>query len=360
MKIAQVAPLAESVPPKFYGGTERIVSYLTEELVRQGHQVTLFASGDSQTAARLIPCCEEALRLDERVHDRLVHHVYMLERVIQMASEFDVIHYHIDYLHFPLSRRILTPSVTTLHGRLDRPDIFPLYREFAEMPLVSISDSQRTPLAEANWVGTVYHGLPESLYQFHSGPGKYLAFLGRMSREKRPDRAIEIAKAVGTPIKFAAKVDKQDREFFESTVKPKMDGPLIEFIGEIGEKDKNEFLGNALALLFPIDWPEPFGLVMIESLACGTPVVAFASGSVPEIIEHGKTGYVVHTIEEGIEATREALSLDRRVCRQEFERRFTVQRMVEDYVRIYQGLREPLDVKPILGAGPGIQERLSA
>jgi glycosyltransferase involved in cell wall biosynthesis len=243
---------------------------------------------------------------------------------------------------------------------LDRPDLFPLFAEFDDMPLVSISDSQRRPLAGANWAATVYHGLPENLYQFHPNRGKYFAFLGRMSPEKRPDRAIEIATALGIPLKFAAKVDKPDREYFDEVIKPKLDDPLIEFFGEIGEEHKDEFLGNALALLFPIDWPEPFGLVMIEAFACGTPVVAFGCGSVPEILENGKTGFVVGTIEEAIEATRQVESLDRRVCRAEFERRFTVRRMAEDYARVYRSLREPLDVQTLIGPGTGIKERLSA
>lgn len=360
MKLAQVAPLIESVPPKLYGGTERVVSYLTEELVRQGHDVTLFASGDSTTSARLVPFGAHALRLDPACIDPVAHHVVMLESIIARAEEFDVIHYHIDYLHFLVSRRLLTPSLTTLHGRLDYADLQGLYREFGDMRLVSISKSQRAPIAWANWVGTVYHGLPDRLYRFHPSPGRYLAFLGRISHEKRPDRAIEIAKAVDMPLKIAAKIDKPDREYFEGVIKPMLDHPLIEFIGEIGEKDKDDFLGNAAATLFPIDWAEPFGLVMIESLACGTPVVAFRCGSVPEVIEHGKTGYVVGGLEEAIDATRAVGDIDRHYCRAEFERRFSVVRMAEDYVRLYQQLitRESADVQTL--AGPRYQERVSA
>ncbi|RMF47135.1 MAG: glycosyltransferase family 4 protein, partial [Deltaproteobacteria bacterium] len=266
MKIAQVSPLYESVPPKLYGGTERVVSWLTEELVRQGHDVTLFASGDSVTSAKLVPCASSALRL-AGCREPLAHHLVMLEEVARRLEEFDIIHYHVDYLHFPLSRRSRVPQLTTLHGRLDCPDLAPLFREYRDMPLVSISDDQRRPLPFANWFGTVYHGLPEELFQLNAGGGDYLAFLGRISPEKRPDRAIEIAKRAGWPLKIAAKVDRADQEYFEREIKPLLNHPLVEFIGEINDADKQEFLGQALALLFPIDWPEPFGLVMIEAMA---------------------------------------------------------------------------------------------
>ncbi len=288
MRIAQVAPLYESVPPKYYGGTERIVSYLTEELVRQGHDVTLFASGDSVTAAQLVPACPSSLRLDRSCEDQLAHHVLMLEHVVQRAAEFDVLHFHVDYLHFPFSRRQPTPHVTTLHGRLDIPDLVPLYREFNGVPLVSISDAQREPLPWANWLATVYHGLPPDLYRFRGEPGGYLAFLGRISPEKRVDRAIEIAQRVRMPLRIAAKIDAVDQAYFEREIEPLLDDPLVEYVGEIGETEKDEFLGNAQALLFPIDWPEPFGLVMIEALACGTPVIAYRHGSVPEVLDDGE------------------------------------------------------------------------
>ncbi|HEU5180535.1 MAG TPA: glycosyltransferase family 4 protein [Candidatus Polarisedimenticolia bacterium] len=338
MRIAQVAPLYESVPPRFYGGTERIVSYLTEELVEQGHDVTLFASGDSVTRARLEPACRVALRLDQECVDQMAHHILMLEQVMQRSSDFDLIHFHVDYLHFPLSRRQRTPHLTTLHGRLTIADIIPLHREFRDVPLVSISDAQRRPMAWANWQATVHHGLPESLYRPHEQPGKYLAFLGRISPEKRVDRAIEIARRVRMPLKIAAKIDNADREYFEGAIKPLLRGPYVEYVGEIGDADKEEFLGGAYAVLFPIDWPEPFGLVMIEALACGTPVVAFRRGSVPEILEEGETGFIVDDVDDAVEAIPKVAGLDRLRCRREFEERFTVERMVHDYVDVYRKL----------------------
>ncbi len=335
MKIAQVSPLFESVPPKLYGGTERVVSYLTEELVKMGHDVTLFASGDSETSARLISVCPRALRLDSSVIDPLAHHVFMLEKVMQMAHKFDIIHFHIDYIHFPLLRRKKVNSVTTLHGRLDVPDIYSLYNEFREMPLVSISNDQRKPLPFANWLGTVYHGLPEDLYKPAYEKGKYLAFLGRISPEKRPDMAIEIAIRAGMPLKIAAKVDAADREYYEQKIKPLLKHPLVEFIGEIGEKEKGEFLGKAFALLFPIDWPEPFGLVMIESMACGTPVLARRCGSVPEVMEDGVTGVIFESMDEAMKGLEQIESMDRRMVRKVFEKRFTSKRMASDYLKIY-------------------------
>jgi len=340
MKIAQIAPLYESVPPMTYGGTERIVSYLTEELVHQGHDVTLFASGDSVTEADLVAVCEHSLRLDEHCADQLSHHVVMLEQVMQRAAEFDVIHFHVDYLHFPLSRRMRTPHVTTLHGRLDLPDLIPLYDEFAEMPVVSISDSQREPLPHANWVATIHHGLPHDAYRLHTEPGTYFAFLGRISPEKRVDRAIEIAKKLDMPIKIAAKVDRIDRGYFKARIEPMLDDPLVEYVGEIGEAEKSAFLGRARALLFPIDWPEPFGLVMIEAIACGTPVIAYRRGSVSEVIEHGVTGFIVDGEDDALVHAARVGELDRRRCRAVFEQSFSAERMARDYVKVYERLVE--------------------
>jgi glycosyltransferase involved in cell wall biosynthesis len=338
MRIAQVAPLYESVPPKYYGGTERVVSYLTEELVRQGHGVTLFASGDSETSARLVAACQRSLRLDKRYQGQMAHHFVMLERVFQRADEFDVIHFHVDYLHFPLSRREAITQVTTLHGRLDIPDLVPLYQEFRDMPVISISNRQREPLPWANWQATVYHGLPRDLYRFRPEAGHYLAFLGRISPEKRVDRAIEIAKQVGMPLKIAAKVDRVDQDYFDSTIAPLLRNSLVEFVGEIGDVEKSEFLGNAYALLFPIDWPEPFGLVMIEAMACGTPVVAYRGGAVPELVEPGHTGFVVESMEDAVEAVRRVAELSRKRCREVFEQRFTAARMAHDYVQQFERL----------------------
>ncbi len=338
MRIAQVAPLYESVPPKLYGGTERVVSWLTEELVAQGHEVTLFASGDSLTTARLIPICPEALRLNRGCIDQLAHHIHMLERVLREKGEFDLIHFHIDYLHFPLSRSEALAQVTTLHGRLDIPDLLPLYREFSEMPVISISDAQRRPLSCANWRGTVYHGLPEDSFVPYDEPGEYLAFLGRVSPEKGIEHAIEIAKRCGIPLRIAAKIDRADRDFFRNQIKPMLNDDLIQFIGEITETEKNEFLGNAMALLFPVNWREPFGIVMIEAMACGVPVIAYPRGSVPEIIEDGITGYLVKNVESAVNAVARIPELDRRSCRRRFEQRFTAKRMALDYLTIYQGL----------------------
>lgn len=335
MKIAQVAPLYESVPPKYYGGTERVVSYLTEELVRQGHEVTLFASGDSETTARLYPIAHRSLRLDKHCVDEIAHHVLLLEQIAGVESEFDVIHFHLGYLHFPVARRLRTPHISTQHGRLDLPDLMGLYSMFRDLPNVSISNDQRKAMPWVNWVSTVYHGLPPQLYQFHETPGSYFAFLGRISPEKRVDRAIEVAKRLGVPIKIAAKVDKVDVDYFESSIHPLLDHALVEYVGEIGEGEKSEFLGSAAALIFPIDWPEPFGLVMIEALACGTPVIAYRQGSVPEVITHGLDGFVVGTIDEAVEAAA-STTIDRRRCRETFEQRFSVSRMASDYVATYE------------------------
>jgi glycosyltransferase involved in cell wall biosynthesis len=335
LRIAQVAPLSESVPPQLYGGTERVVAILTDELVRQGHDVTLFASGDSQTEATLVAPVAKSLRL-AKCADPLAHHLLLVEQIIQRAEEFDVIHFHIAPLHFSMARRLATPHVTTLHGRLDLSEIVTLYGEFSDLPIVSVSDAQREPLPNQNWVGTVYHGLPNRELQFSAGEGTYLAFLGRISPEKRLDRAIAIAKACGVPLRIAAKVDPADQVYFEREIKRLLDDPLIEYLGEIGEGDKSAFLGGAIALLFPIDWPEPFGLVMIESLACGTPVVAIRGGSVPEVIEHGVTGFICSDVAEAIDATKRIHTLDRRTCRRAFERRFTARRMAEEYSRLYR------------------------
>lgn len=339
MKIAQIAPLMESVPPKLYGGTERIVSYLTEELVALGHDVTLFASGDSLTAADLVPCVPKALRLDPNVRDVVPYYMLMLDRVRRRADDFDILHFHIDQFQFPLFRSIAGRTVTTLHGRQDIPDLFPLYRGFSDMPLVSISDAQRRPISTANFAATVHHGLP--LHLHHGTPqagGGYLAFLGRISPEKRPDRAIAIARAVGIPLKIAAKVDRVDAAYFKAEIEPLLAGGGVEFIGEINDQQKTEFLGGARALLFPIDWPEPFGLSMIEAMACGTPVLAFRCGSVPEIIDEGVTGAIVETMDEAIKALPRVVALDRKKVRQRFEQRFSATRMAEDYVEIYRSL----------------------
>ena len=338
MRIAQVAPLYESVPPKLYGGTERVVHYLTEELIRQGHDVTLFASGDSVTSARLIAPCKTALRLDPNCKDPLAYHILALEEVMELADEFDVVHFHIDYIHFPFSKRHSFAHVTTLHGRLDMPELPAMYRKFHDIPGVSISDAQRRPLQHANWQGTVYHGLPRDLLPMGNGSGQYLAFLGRMSPEKRPDRAIEIARRAGMPLKIAAKVDRVDEEYFDTRIRPLLSESSIEFVGEIGERDKGAFLGNAYAMLFPIDWQEPFGLVLIEAMACGTPIVAFRGGSVDEIIEDGVTGFVVEDLDSAVEAVRRVPEIRRQQCRWSFESRFSASRMAKDYVNIYTRL----------------------
>lgn len=340
MRIAQVSPLFESVPPQSYGGTERVVSYLTEELVRQGHEVTLFASGDSVTRAELVPVTRRSLRLSSSGTDHLAHHVVMLETVARRADEFDLIHYHIDFLHYPLSRRLETVHLTTLHGRLDLPDLVALYEEFPEMPVVSISNAQRDPLPWINWISTVHHGIPHNLYSFQPGPGNYLAFVGRISPEKRVDRAIEIARRSSIPLKIAAKVDPVDVVYFEREIRTLLEDPLVEYLGEVGDREKNVLLGGASALLFPIDWPEPFGLVMIEAMACGTPVIAYNHGSVPEIIEEGISGYVVSNLDEAVAAVGKVPSLDRRQVRAAFEARFTADRMARDYVDVYERLLE--------------------
>jgi glycosyltransferase involved in cell wall biosynthesis len=338
LRIAQVAPLYESVPPRLYGGTERVVAWLTDELVRQGHDVTLFASADSRTLAVLAPACRESLRLGGGCNDPVAPHLLMIEQVAKRGNEFDVIHFHTGLLHCSVARRLKTPHLTTLHGRLDLPELGPLFDEFTDLPVVSISDAQQAPLRQARWVGTVHHGLPSRELTFHPEMGDYLAFLGRISPEKRVDRAIAIATACGWPLKIAAKVDDADADYFQREIRPMLDHPLVDFVGEIGEAEKNAFLGGAKALLFPIDWPEPFGLVMIEALGCGTPIVAFRGGSVPEVVEHGTTGFVVGSLDEAIEATRRIGEIRREDCRAAFDRRFTAARMASDYVDLYRSL----------------------
>lgn len=339
LRIAQLAHLYESVPPKLYGGTERVVAYLIDELARRGHDVTLFASGDSNVRARLHAGWPESLRLAGLSQYGDSYALLNLSAAYERAHEFDIIHAHIDYWSFPFARLVSTPTVSTMHGRLDLPHLHPIYRNFREMPLIGISNNQRTYLPFANWLGTVYHGLPGHL-KFSPGPGKYLALLGRISREKRPDWAIEIARRAGIPLKIAAKVDPADREYFESRIQPMLSGPGVEFIGEIDEASKSQFLGDAIALLFPIDWPEPFGLVMIEALACGTPVIARPCGSVPEIICHGVTGYLGDTVEELASAAQKAHELSRSACRREFEERFTVEAMASGYEALYYRVLE--------------------
>jgi glycosyltransferase involved in cell wall biosynthesis len=338
VRIAQVAPLYESVPPRLYGGTERVVSWLTEELIRQGHHVTLFASGDSHTRGTLISTWPTALRLDPSNPEPNSLHVLQMEEVFRRAAAFDVLHFHVDSMHLPLARRTNTPVLTTLHGRLDMPGLAELYSEFEDLPIVSISKAQRRELPEANWIGTVYHGVPLDMHAPSYEPGQYLAFLGRISPEKRPDRAIEIARRSGVPLRIAAKVDPVDRAYF-SSIEPHIDGSFIRYVGEVTEAEKGDFLRGALALLFPIDWPEPFGLAMIEAMACGTPVIAFRAGSVPEVIDEGLTGRIVDTVEQGVACVDEARNWDRRRCREVFERRFTARRMAYDYGQLYERVR---------------------
>jgi hypothetical protein len=310
---------------------------LTEALVEAGHEVTLFASGDSETAAQLVPCCEKSLRLNNHAcSDHLAHHFVMLEEVLERADQFDIIHFHVDYMHFPLSKLSGLVHVSTLHGRLDSPDLVPLYRKYKNMPLTSISLAQRKPLPWANWIGNVYHGLPEDLLPLGDGRGGYLAFLGRISPEKRVDRAIEISKKLDVPLKIAAKVDPVDRPYYEREIKPLLNTPNVEFIGEINEQQKGEFLGDAYAYLFPIDWPEPFGLTMIESMACGTPTIAFHCGSVPEVITNGVSGFIVDTVDEAVNAVQQAATLDRAACRAEFMKRFSAPQMALQYAKLYE------------------------
>jgi glycosyltransferase involved in cell wall biosynthesis len=357
LRIAQIAPLMESVPPQLYGGTERIVSYLTEELVRLGHEVTLFASGDSVTASTLVGCVPKALRLDASVRDAIPYYMLMLDRVRARSADFDVLHFHIDQFHFPLFRPVARRTVTTLHGRQDLPDLLPLYAGFAEMPLVSISNFQRRPAPDANYVANVPHGLPVNLHRANIGPpGGYVAFLGRLAPEKGPDRAIAIARALRIPLKIAAKIDRVDEAYFRETIAPLLEDPGVEFIGEINEQQKTQFLAGARALLFPVDWPEPFGLVMIEAMACGTPVLAFRCGSVPEIVDDGVTGAIVDTVDEAIAALPHVIALDRHKVRQRFEQRFSATRMATDYVDIYRAL---IASSPMLNGSDAVEPSLA-
>ncbi|MGF6263191.1 glycosyltransferase involved in cell wall biosynthesis [Paraburkholderia youngii] len=339
MRIAQIAPLHEAVPPKLYGGTERVVSNLTEALVEQGHDVTLFASGDSQTSAKLEAFWPQALRLDPTIRDVMAPHMLLLEEVRRRADEFDVLHFHIDYYPFSLFARQPVPFLTTMHGRLDLPELQPIFNTFKDVPVVSISDNQRIPLQQANWLQTVYHGLPENvLTPIPDVEPGYLAFLGRVSPEKGLDRAIRIAGQAGMKLKVAAKIDKADRAYYEEVIKPLMALPHVEYIGEIGEAEKREFLGNAHALVFPIDWPEPFGLVMIEAMACGTPVIAFNRGSVPEVIENGVSGFVVEDEISAVAALKRLHTLPRAGVRKASEARFTSKVMAKNYVAVYEDL----------------------
>jgi glycosyltransferase involved in cell wall biosynthesis len=349
MRIAQISTLYESVPPTAYGGIERVVHWLTEALVDAGHDITLFASADSVTRAQLVAGSPCALRLIEDTADPQAFHFAMLEHLVRRANEFDIVHFHTDYQSFPFARRLMCPHVTTLHWRLDVPGLDQLYRAFDDMPVVSISNAQRRPLPHAHWIDTVYHGMPASTLTFHAQPGNYLAFLGRIAPPKRPDLAIEIAERAGVPLKIAAKIDNGDRWYYEGNIEALLGRPLVDYLGELGDREKNTFLGGARALLFPIDWPEPFGLVLIEALACGTPVIAFGRGSVPEIIEDGVTGFIVDDIEGAVRAVARLHEIDRVRCRASFERRFTAARMARDYVRIYDTLLE--------GAEPGGNER---
>src|SRR5512143_2911202 len=355
MRIAQISPLMESVPPQLYGGTERVVSYLTEELVRLGHEVTLFASGDSVTSARLVSCATTALRLDPNVRDPIPYCMLMLDRVRECADDFNILHFHIDQFHFPLFHPLAGRTLTTLHGRQDLTDLRPLYFGFNEMPLVSISDAQRAPIPNANFVATVYHGVPLDLHRPTFNPrGGYLAFLGRISPEKGVDRVIKVAQTLGIPLKIAAKIDRADEAYFREQIAPLLEGPGVQFIGEINEQEKTDFLGQALALMFLIDWPEPFGLTMIEAMACGTPVLACRRGSVEEVVDDGLTGHIVDSVDEAIVTLPRVMALDRRAVRRRFEERFTATRMAKDYVRVYKSLLARSNVKLV----PSLAETL--
>ena len=358
MRIAQIAPLTEAIPPKLYGGTERVVSWLTEELVALGHDVTLFASGDSRTAAKLAPIWPRALRLDDTVCDPMALHIAMLEEVRRRAGEFDVLHFHLDYLPFSTFSRQPTPFITTMHGRLDLPEHQTVFNLFNSVPVISISNAQRTPVTQARWLRTIYHGLPAALLRPRPVEPRYLAVLGRIAPEKAVDRAIRIARRCNLPLKIAAKVDRVDRDYFEREIQPLLSLPGIEFVGEIGDADKSDFLSGALALLMPIDWPEPFGLVMIEAMACGTPVVAYPNGSVPEVIEHGVTGLIVESEEAAADAIHGQLAqLSRRTIRARFDECFTARRMANDYVDVY---RELLNVsKRRRSTGNGVTKHAS-
>jgi glycosyltransferase involved in cell wall biosynthesis len=356
MRIAQVAPLAEAVPPKLYGGTERVVCWLTEELVRQGHHVTLFATGDSTTSAQLFDAVPRGLRLSG-IRNHTASLLVMLDEVLRQADQFDIIHFHVDLLQFPLFQHLFKKCVTTLHGRTDLPDFNPIYQAFPEMPLVSISGVQRlTVPAAVNWLATIGHGLPPTLYPFNGCGGSYLAFLGRIAPEKRPDRAIEIAKRAKVPLKIAAKVDPSDQPYFARVVEPSLDDPLIEFVGEICDKQKAAFLGQALALLFPIDWPEPFGLVMIEAMSTGTPVIAWREGSAPAVVDEGVSGFVVDTIDGAVDAVERVRRLSRLTVRRQFEARFTASEMARRYLDAYQELLTTHDARQLNGKGTAVPE----
>lgn len=349
MRIAQVAPLYEAVPPRLYGGTERIVAHLTDALVALGNEVTLFASADAHTQARLVPVRDQAIRLDPAdLKSDLASHLSMLHEVYSRRHEFDILHFHVDLIHFPFFANHAVRTVTTLHGRLDLKDLPEAYGRWPQFPLVSISDDQRKPLPDANWRATIPHGLKESIYRFTDRPGNapYLAFLGRISPEKRPDRAIAIAKRSGMRLKLAAKVDAADRAYFNEMIEPLLDDPLIEFVGEIGDARKSEFLGNAAALLFPIDWPEPFGLVMIEAMACGTPVIAWRCGSVPEVLDHGNSGFIVDSEDDAVAAIGRLATIDRRGVRELFERRFSAKVMAKNYLQLYWRLYRGIERAP--------------
>jgi glycosyltransferase involved in cell wall biosynthesis len=351
MRIAQISPLTEAVPPKLYGGTERVISWLTEELVALGHDVTLFASGDSCTAAKLEAVWPRAIRLDGSIRDPMGIHMTMLEQVRRRAEEFDFLHFHLDYYPFSLFARQTTPFLTTLHGRLDLPELQPVFNMFSSLPVISISNAQRRPVPQAGWVRTVYHGLPADLLGPQAATPTYLAFLGRISPEKRVDRAIRIAERCGLPIKIAAKVDKVDQDYFDEQIKPLMSLPFVDYIGEIADGQKSEFLSGAIALLAPIDWPEPFGLVMIEAMACGTPVIAFNRGSVPEVVDEGVTGFVVEDETSAVAAVSQLANVSREGVRQRFEERFTARRMATDYLQVYRELAEQASPRLRLATG---------
>ncbi|TAK33591.1 MAG: glycosyltransferase family 4 protein [Chloroflexota bacterium] len=338
MRIAQIAPLIEAVPPSLYGGTERVVYYLTEQLVRMGHDVTLFASGDSRTSARLVPSVPKALRLDETVRDSIPHTLLHVARAFSSADEFDIMHSHVDYFTLPFVRQVRTPTLMTLHGRLDLPDIVPTFREYADVHLVSISNAQRRPFPFANWVATAYNGIDLTDHTFGTGRGGYLAFLGRISPEKGVDTAIRVAEEIGLPLRIAAKVDPMDREYYETEIVPMLKSEHVEYIGEVAQTDKSDFLGNAYALLFPIRWPEPFGLTMIESMACGTPVIAMSCGSVKEIIVHEKTGFICSSFEEMVRAVDYVGAIDRHTCRQHVQANFSAEVMARTYESVYHRL----------------------
>jgi glycosyltransferase involved in cell wall biosynthesis len=336
MRIAQISPLYEATPPKLYGGTERVVAYLADELVRLGQDVTLFASADARTRARLVPTRDQALRLDPNpLKSDVAAHLSMLFDVRARAHDFDILHFHIDPLQFPFFESVAARTVTTLHGRLDLQDLVPLYRRWPQYPLISISNAQRAPLPFVDWAGTVYHGLPLDLFTFSPAHRGYLAFVGRISPEKRPDRAIHIARRTGMPLRMAAKIDAVDRTYFADAIEPLIGNPPVEFVGEVGDRDKNELLGGAAALVFPIDWPEPFGLVMIEAMACGTPVIAWGGGSVAEVIDHGRSGFIVDSEEGAVEAVRRIETIDRAYVRRQFERRFSAATMARAYLDVY-------------------------